>query len=178
MIVRYEEIVAEYEWVKENIKYYLPYWGDTARTLSEGRGQCGMKSELLASRLRARGVEVRYVELRPAGVTLPIARLAVFDVHIWLEARVNGDWLTLDPTPDSGIVGLTGDSVPGSHLGRQGTLTRWDEIPHWFKETYNHPLVAPLRWLTNLSLARHRVAARKRESSEASPRHLPEDRPG
>lgn len=171
--MEYEEIVSEYEWIKENIKYHMPYWGDTARTLAERRGHCGMKAELLASRLRARGVEVRYVEVRPSGARLPITRLPVFDAHFWIEARVNGKWLTLDPTPYSGIVGLAGDTAPGSRLGRQGVITYREELPLWYKKTYNHPLVAPLCWLTNLKLAGHRLLERRRQRSAS--RQLPED---
>ena len=154
--MQYEEAVAEYRWVKENIRYAFSYWGDTEYTLAKRSGHCGMKAELLVSRLRERGIEARYVEGRPSTGNLPMVKVAPFNVHFWVEARGDGRWLTLDPTPDGGIVGFSGDTEPGSHLVRPDYITRWDEIPLWYKESYNHPLVAPLRWVSNIKLAYHR----------------------
>lgn len=169
-MTQYEEAVAEYSWVKENIRYALSHWGDTARTLAQRQGHCGIKAELLVSRLKARGIEARCVEGRPMdGNLLPIMKLAPFSVHFWVEARVDGGWLSLDPTPDSGIVCLCGDTQPGSHLGNPEYITRWHEIPLWYKRLYNHPIFAPLRWLSNLKIAYHRKAGGKRaRKSEGS----------
>jgi len=158
---QYEEAVAEYLWVKENIRYAFSHWGDTNRTLAERRGHCAIKAELLVSRLRGHDIKVRYVEGRPSMGNLPLLKLAPFSVHFWVEARVDGKWLTLDPTPDSGIVCLFGDTKPGSYLGRPEYITRWDEIPAWYKKLYNHPLFAPLRWLSNLKLAYYRRVGNK-----------------
>lgn len=165
-MTQYEAAVAEYLWVKESIKYAFPYWGDVTRTLTSRQGHCGIKAELLVSRLRARGTEARYVEGRPSAGNLPILKLAPFSVHFWVEARVNGRWLTLDPTPDSGIVCLSGDTEPGSYLGRPEYITRWDEIPLWYKRLYNHPLFAPLRWISNLKLAYYRKVGSKHVNQE------------
>jgi len=160
-MTQYEEAVAEYRWVKENIRYALSLWGDTVRTMARRRGHCGIKAELLVSRLRARGIEARYVEGRPMGENLPMMRLAPFNVHFWVEARVDGRWLSLDPTPDSGIVCFSGDTQPGSYLGRPDYITRWHEIPLWYKRLYNYSLFAPLRWLSNLKLAYYRTVGSK-----------------
>ena len=154
--MQYEEAVSDYLWVKENIKYAFTYWGDTTRTLAEMRGHCGIKAELLASRLRTHGIKARYVEGRPTQGNLPILKIEPFNVHFWVEAKVDGRWLTLDPTPDNGIVCLSGDTWPGAHLGHPEYITRWDEIPPWYKEGYNHPMVAPVRWISNIKLAYHR----------------------
>jgi transglutaminase-like putative cysteine protease len=162
--MQYEEAISEYLWVKENIKYYFPYWGDATRTLAERRGHCGMKAELLISRLRARGLKARYVEGRPSERKLPIVKIGPFSVHFWVEAKVDGKWLTLDPTPDSSILRLSGDTEPGTHLGNPTYITRWDEIPPWYKEGYNHPLIAPLRWVSNLKLVYHRKMSNYKSS--------------
>lgn len=153
--MQYEEAISEYLWVKENIKYYFPCWGNTASTLADRRGHCGMKSELLVSRLRSRGFEARYVEGRPSEGNLPILKIVPFNVHFWVEAKVDGKWLALDPTPDSSILSISGDTEPGTHLGHPTYITRWDEIPLWYKQGYNHPMMSPLRWISNLKLAYH-----------------------
>lgn len=138
---QYKKAVAEYQWVKENIEYRLSYWGDVPHTLSTRTGHCGIKAELLVARLKEHGIKARYVEGRPLVSNLPLLRLAPFNVHFWVEARVDGRWLTLDPTPDSGNA-------------RQ--IMCHDEIPVWLKELYNRPLIAPLRALSNLKPAYHR----------------------
>jgi transglutaminase-like putative cysteine protease len=161
-MTQYEAAVAEYRWVKENIRYALSSWGDTVLTLTRRRGQCGIKAELLVARLRERGIEARYVEGRPTAGELPMTRLEPFSVHFWVEAWVDGGWLSLDPAPDSGIVSLLGDTQPGSHLGNPEYITRWQEIPAWYKRLYNHPIFAPLRWLSNLKIAYHRKVGGRR----------------
>ena len=83
-------------------------------------------------------------------------KLAPFSVHYWVEAKVDNKWLTLDPSPDSNIVCFSGDTAPGNHLGSTQYIVRWEEIPPWFKELYNYPIFAPVRWLSNIKLAYHR----------------------
>lgn len=153
----YDEAVSAYQWVKENIKYAFPRAESTEQTLRGKRGNCAIKSELLVSMLRNKCIEARYVEGRPTGWKLIMLRLAVFDVHIWVEARVGNEWLTLDPTPDSGIVHILGDTEPGTHLGSPEYITRWDELPPWYKDGYNMWLFWPLRFLTNIQLALLRI---------------------
>jgi len=148
----YDEAVSTYQWVKENIKYAFPRWGDTSQTLRERRGNCAIKSELLASMLRDRGIETRYVEGRPAGWGLIIMRMVPFDVHFWTEALVNGEWLTLDPAPDSSIAHVIGDTQPGVHLVNPAWTARWDELPPWYRDGYNMELFSPVRALTNIQL--------------------------
>jgi transglutaminase-like putative cysteine protease len=150
--MQYEEAVSEYLWVKENIRYAFSRWDDAATTLAKKSGHCGMKAELLVSRLKARGIEARYVEGRPSRGDLPITKIISFSVHFWVEASIDGKWLTLDPTPDRGIVYLLGDTEPGTHLESPEYITRWDEIPSWYKKGYNHPLIAPFRWISNIKL--------------------------
>jgi len=79
-------------------------------------------------------------------------------MHVWVEVYVNGDWLTLDPTPDSGIAHYIGDTKPGTHLNEDCITytTRWDEIPYWYKGGYNSKIMALYRLITNSELAFHR----------------------
>lgn len=98
--------------------------------------------------LKARYVEGRNTKLRP----LPIMRLPPMDVHFWVEARIGDKWLCLDPTPDSGIIPLWGDTEPGTYLGNPEYIARWDELPAWYKDGYNMFLLWPLRFLSNVEL--------------------------
>ena len=91
-------------------------------------------------------------------------RLAVFDVHFWVEARLGNKWLTLDTAPDSGITHFLGDTKPGTHLTNPEYITRWDELPPWYKDGYNMLLFSPLRVLTNIPLALLRRIGSKREA--------------
>jgi len=168
--MQYEEAVSDYLWVKENIRYTFSHWGDAAHTLARRSGHCGIKAELLVSMLRARDIEARYVEGRPSEGNLPILKIVPFSVHFWVEAKVDGEWLPLDPTPDRGIVCLLGDTEPGTHLEQPEYITRWDELPLWYKEGYNHPLVAPLRWISNIKLTYHRKTDNYKKQPQKSRR--------
>lgn len=149
----YNTAVSTYEWVKENIKYGYPRWVNISTTKRIGKGHCAAKSELLVSMLRDAGIEARYVEghntkLKP----LPIMWLKSMDVHFWVEAKVDNEWLCLDPTPDKGIVRLWGDTKPGTHLGDPEYIVRWDELPRWYRDSYNMFLFWPFKFLTNIVL--------------------------
>lgn len=146
----YKEAVSTYLWVKENIRYAFPSWAGIGQT---SKGNCAIKSELLVSMLRDKGIRARYVEGRPTGWKLVMLLFQPFDVHFWVEARVDNKWLTLDPTPDSGIAPFIGDTEPGTHLTDPKWTTRWEELPPWYKEGYNMALFKPLRYLTNIQLA-------------------------
>jgi len=148
----YDEAVSAYQWVKENIKYAFPRWGNPSQTLREKRGNCAIKSELLASMLRDKGIAARYVEGRPTGWGLIIMKMIPFDVHFWIEAQINDEWLTLDPAPDSGIAHFLGDTSPGVHLGSPEWIARWDELPPWYKDSYNMELFYPVRIITDIQL--------------------------
>ena len=164
--MQYEEAVSDYLWIKEHIKYYFPYWGDTTRTLAKMRGHCGMKAELLASSLKARGIETRY-----AGGKIPRSRAGPFYImHFWVEAKVDGQWLTLDPTPDSGITDWLGDTKPGTHLETHEHITRWGEIPVKYKKLYNRLPVILLRWIFNIKLAYHRKRRNHKNSLQKNPK--------
>lgn len=145
--------IARYEWVKENIKYAYPRWGFLTQTLRVRQGHCGIKSELLVSMLRDNDIEARYVEGRPLDRKYFIINLLnPFDVHFWVEANIDGDWFTLDPTPDSGITHVLGDTEPGTHLEHPIWVKRWDDLPPHYKEGYNSGLFTPLRLLSNVQI--------------------------
>ncbi len=160
----YELVAILYNDVKQDIKYASPYWGNTIDTLHSHRGHCGMKSELLVRFLRNLDIEARYVEGRYTGLpkTLVSGMLAklgftLFEVHFWVEACVDDEWITLDPTPDRGIVDFIGDTDIGTHLGVPGYITRWDELPCWYKDVYNCRLLLPLRTLSDFELSIRRL---------------------
>lgn len=148
-----DKAVEVYYWVKENVKYSFPKWHSAEVTKLTRKGYCAAKSELLVSMLRDIGIKARYVEGHETGLRkLPIMMVQGLDAHYWVEARVDNKWLTLDPTPDSGIVCLWGNTEPGMHLGNPKYIQRWAELPGWYKEGYNSFLLWPFRFLTNVEL--------------------------
>lgn len=150
MSEQYDQTVADYQWVKENIRYFLSPWGDTSYTLATRRGHCGAKAELLSQLLRSRGINTRYVEGR-FPLNTP-ATIGLFSKHFWVEAEIDGDWVAFDPTPDSGITHFTGDTQPNSHLGNYAMEVVWDEIPISYKTAYNNPLMGPVRLFFNTKI--------------------------
>ena len=155
------EAVKDYLIVKEGIKYAMPlYWESPEQTLQEGKGHCGMKCEVLVAMLRKRGFLTRYVIGHQLGKGSTWAvRLAVClgfticDAHTWVETFIDGEWLTLDPSPDSSIAHCLGDTRPGTHLCNPRQITRWDEIPAIYREFYNTRVYAPLRFIANVELS-------------------------
>ena len=151
-----KQAIADYNWVKEQLLYRCSHWGVPGETLIKQPGNCGAKAELLGKLLELHGMKVRYVEGRPLSPILPIAKLALFSVHFCVEVKIGNKWLTLDPTPDSGIAHFLGDTEPCCRLGNASYVARWNRLPSWFKKAYNHPLACPLRWATNIKLAQQR----------------------
>jgi transglutaminase-like putative cysteine protease len=151
-----KQAIVDYEWVKSNIAYRLSNWGVPGQTLIQMSGACGAKSELLGEILELHGISARYVEGRPLPVFVPLARVPTLNSHFWVEARIGNNWLTLDPTPDSGLVHLLGDTSPGTHLINPRYLGRWNNIPDYYKSCFNHPLLMPIRYISNLKLAYYR----------------------
>jgi len=159
-----EIVMREYRYVKDAVKYYCVRWGAPEYTEARRKGHCGAKAELLAQRLKAQGIKTRIVEARPSppgGALLTL--FAPFDCHFWLEAFADGCWITLDPSPDQGIACVMGDAEPGKHLEQDYRyIKRWSELPYWYQDAYNSPLVTPLRWATNIQIALVRLICRFR----------------
>ncbi len=80
-----QQAITDYNWVKENILYRCSHWGVPGETLVRKSGHCGAKTKLLGELLELHGMKVRYVEGRPLSGDLPIAKIAIFQVHFWLE---------------------------------------------------------------------------------------------
>ena len=160
-----EEAVQAYWLVKESIKFAMPcHWGSPEETLRGEKGHCGMKSEVLVTMLRDKGIKARYVEGRLTGlrntwmtVILRALGLVIFDVHIWVEAFTGNKWLVLDPAPDSGIAPSVGDTRPGTHLGNPKQIARYDDIPLWYKDGYNMKILFLLKLATNFELSIRRL---------------------
>lgn len=157
-----KQAIADYDWVKENIVYRFANWGVPEQTLRQMSGSCGAKAELLGEILELHGISVRYVEGRPSPVIVPLDRIPILNVHFWVEARINDQWLTLDPAPDSGLVHLLGETDPGTHLTTPRYLGRWNKIPDHYRRYFNHPLLMPLRFVSNLKLGYYRRQSKYR----------------
>lgn len=159
-------VISIYQWVKENIKYAFPRWGSMDETIKKRKGHCVAKSEVLVSMLRDKGIKARYVEGHNTKLRkLPIMWLKSLDSHFWVEAKIGNKWLCLDPTPDSGIINLWGDTIPGMHLGQPEYTIKLDGLPPWYKEGYNSFLFWAFRFLTNIELAILRCAKLVRRGS-------------
>ncbi|MDD5509811.1 MAG: transglutaminase domain-containing protein [Dehalococcoidales bacterium] len=151
-----KQAVVDYEWVKDNVLYRFSYWGVPGQTLFEMSGASGAKSELLGELLELHGISAQYMEGRPLPNLVPLTRVPTLNSHFWVEARIGKDWLTLDPTPDSGLVHLLGDTSPGTHLIDPKYIGRWNKIPDYYRKCFNHPLLIPARYISNLKLAYYR----------------------
>ena len=64
---------------------------DCRRTLESGSGDCVSKSVCLATLLATCGIESRFVAQATDGEN--------YD-HVYLQARLDGQWVSLDPTAD------------------------------------------------------------------------------
>ena len=95
---------AIYEYVAKNVSYDVGKyenedfnWDDSAlKTLESKRGVCQDYAYLAIAMLRASEIEARFVEGRAGGV-FP-------GRHAWVEANLDGEWVTLDPTWGSGYL--------------------------------------------------------------------------
>lgn len=157
-----KQAIADYNWVKENIIYRFSNWGVPEQTLIQMSGTCGAKAELLGEILELHAISVRYVEGRPLPIIVPLTRVPTLNVHFWVEARIGNKWLALDPAPDSGLVHLLGETSPGTHLINPRYVGRWNKIPDYYRNCFNHPLLVPLRCISNLKLAYYRRQSNRR----------------
>ncbi|MGP4082642.1 transglutaminase domain-containing protein [Pseudalkalibacillus sp. R45] len=98
-----EKAKAVYEYVAKNVTYDVDKlnnesfeFDDSAlKTLNEKTGVCEDYSYLTIALLRASGMEARMVTGR---ATFSFAR------HAWVETKVDGKWLLMDPTWGSGYL--------------------------------------------------------------------------
>jgi transglutaminase-like putative cysteine protease len=148
-----KQAIVDYSWIKEKILYRFSNWGVPEQTLLQTCGACGAKAELLGELLELHGIKVRYVEGRPLPIIVPLSRISALNCHFWVEAEIGNKWLILDPTPDSGSEHFLGRTEPGKHLINPQYIGRWNRIPNWYAKCFNHPLVRPLRYASNLKLS-------------------------
>lgn len=100
-----EKTKAVYEYVAKNISYDVAKWDnkefewdDSAlKTLAEKTGVCQDYSYLAIALLRASGIEARLIEGTAISGFWP-------SNHAWVEAKVDGYWLVMDPTWGSGYI--------------------------------------------------------------------------
>ncbi len=95
---------AIYDYVAKNVSYDVEKyenddfnWDDSAlKTLQTKTGVCQDYAYLAIAMLRASDIEARFVEGRAGGI-FP-------GRHAWVEANLEGEWVTLDPTWGSGYL--------------------------------------------------------------------------
>ncbi|MFC4075586.1 transglutaminase domain-containing protein [Salinithrix halophila] len=119
--------LAVYEYVAKNIRYDVQKfkndefeYDDSARkTLKEKEGVCQDYSFLAIALLRSIDIETRFVQ----GV-------ADGNRHAWVEVKVDGRWLTMDPTWGSGYIDGNDRFV------RRYTTKYFDPKPGEFAKTH------------------------------------------
>ena len=107
-----EKAKAIYEFTAKSIAYDVEkqknsefQWDDSAlKVLELGKGICQDYTYLALALLRASGMEARYVA-GTAGSGFNWSR------HAWVETKVDGEWLTMDPTWGAGYI-ANGEFVP------------------------------------------------------------------
>lgn len=95
---------AIYDYVAKNVSYDVEKyenddfnWDDSAlKTLETKTGVCQDYAYLAIAMLRANDIEARFVEGRAGGI-FP-------GRHAWVEANLDGEWVTMDPTWGSGYL--------------------------------------------------------------------------
>lgn len=100
-----EKAKAIYEYVAKNISYDVAKWDnkefewdDSAlKALAEKTGVCQDYSYLAIALLRASGMEARLIEGTAISGFWP-------SNHAWVETKVDGNWLVMDPTWGSGYI--------------------------------------------------------------------------
>lgn len=103
------------------------------------RGYCEYFATSLALMLRVRGVPTRYVigfnlrERNPLGGYWMVRDL---DAHAWVEAWLDGQWQTFDPTPPAAVEPRAPDAVAAATDGFKLSLIRlwtWLQAVEWAK---------------------------------------------
>ncbi|MCS0674741.1 transglutaminase family protein [Cytobacillus firmus] len=100
-----EKAKAVYDYVAKNVSYDVNKletddfsWDDSAlKTLDSKTGVCQDYSYLAIALLRASNMEARFVEGTAFGGFWP-------QKHAWVEVKVDGIWLTMDPTWGAGYI--------------------------------------------------------------------------
>ncbi|MCQ6268280.1 transglutaminase domain-containing protein [Fictibacillus sp. WQ 8-8] len=120
-----EKALAVYKYVAKNVRYDVQKlnqrsfaFDDSAiKTLHEKKGVCQDFSYLGIALLRAGGMEAR------------MATGYAGQDHAWIETKVDGRWLTMDPTWGSGY-------LQNNEFIRNFTMKYFDPAPSEFKKTH------------------------------------------
>ncbi|WP_257351419.1 transglutaminase domain-containing protein [Pseudalkalibacillus decolorationis] len=124
-----EKAKAIYEYVAKNVTYDVEKlnnesfrFDDSAlKTLKKRTGVCQDYAYLAMALLRANGMEARMVTGSAVFSTQP---------HAWVETKVGGKWLTMDPTWGSGYL------QDGKFI-KEFTMKYFDPDPVEFDKTHN-----------------------------------------
>ena len=145
--------------VKEHIHYGWPLkWTNSyVDTITRGVGHCGMKAEVLANALRDKGIESVYVVGYRCGMT-PRFWPKLLDVHFWVKAHINDEWVVLDPSPDSVAAIIIGNTKVGEtiRIEPEGIIEEL-QIPQWFRDVYNSYLLLPFKLIVNAAFTALRI---------------------
>lgn len=122
-----EKALAIYQYVAQNIDYDVnkfktdafEYDDSALKTLREKKGVCQDYSFLTIALLRSIDMEARFVE----GV-------AEGNRHAWVEVKVDGKWITMDPTWGSGYLNEQERFV------KHYTTKYFDPVPAEFSQTH------------------------------------------
>jgi transglutaminase-like putative cysteine protease len=121
--------VRMFEWVRDEILYFLGPWGVTAsHTLHVREGTCTTKSNLLVALLRAAGIPAAYGVLRVdaqqywgvVGAAFLTRHASPDSVHVHAAAYLAGRWVRCDPSSDRQI------AEKSQHYCEQNRLIEWD----------------------------------------------------
>lgn len=122
---------AIYEYVAKTVAYDVEKlendnfsWDDSAlKTMESKTGVCQDYSYLTVALLRASGIEARFIEGTAKGGLWP-------SNHAWVEAKLGGEWVTMDPTWGSGYL------QKGKFVAKY-TEKYFDPDPAEFDKTHN-----------------------------------------
>jgi transglutaminase-like putative cysteine protease len=118
---------AIYRYVATHVRYDVDKFRTDAfelddsalKTLREKKGVCQDYTFLTVALLRSIGIEARFVEGMSQG-----------NRHAWVEARIDGQWLTMDPTWGSGYL------TPDGHFVAKYDPRYFDPDPAFFARTH------------------------------------------
>jgi pentatricopeptide repeat protein len=121
--------VRMFEWVRDEILYFLGPWGVTAsQTLATREGTCTTKSNLLVALLRAVGIPAGYGVLRVdaqqywgvVGPAFLTRHAGAHSTHVHAAVYLDGRWVRCDPSSDRQI------AEKSQHYCEQNRLIEWD----------------------------------------------------
>lgn len=122
-----------FEWVRENIAYYVIGLESAAGTLRRREGCCLAKTNLLVAMARAAGIPARYYIFNGRLASPDEEIAAVRLLHLVPELQVDGEWLSGDPAYESSLA----EAYTTGELGKVTweevtTESRTHALPRWY----------------------------------------------